>query len=95
MPHDRAYVGGWPGPDLAALGNRAWTTCTCHKTAEVGAADRGAGAEVRYLPAYKPDLTRSSGVLEAQAWLRSAKADGRRVIRAMGGGGRAADDPAG
>ena len=64
---------------------------TCHKTAEVGRLIAAAGAEVRYLPAYSPDLKpieRLSSKLKA--WLRSAAA--RTVdslIAAMGGAQRA------
>ena len=59
---------------------------TCHKTAEVGRLIAAAGAEVRYLPAYSPDLNPIEKVFsKLKAALRTAAArtvDG--LIAAMG-----------
>jgi transposase len=59
---------------------------SCHKTAEVGRLIAAAGAEVRYLPAYSPDLNPIEQLFsKLKAWLREAKA--RTVdalIEAMG-----------
>ncbi len=69
-----------PG-DIVVMDNLA-----CHKTAEVARLVSAAGAEVRYLPAYSPDLNPIERLLsKLKAWLRSAKArtvDG--LIEAMG-----------
>ena len=63
----------------------------CHKTAEVARLISGAGAEVRYLPAYSPDLNPIERLFsKLKAWLRSAAA--RTVdalVEAMGDGLRA------
>jgi transposase len=59
---------------------------SCHKTAEVARLIAAAGAEVRYLPAYSPDLNPIERLFsKLKAWLRSAAArtvDG--LIEAMG-----------
>jgi transposase len=59
---------------------------TCHKTAGVERLVRAAGAEVRYLPAYSPDLNPIEKLFsKLKAWLRRAAArtvDG--LIDAMG-----------
>jgi transposase len=59
---------------------------SCHKTAEVARLIAAAGAEVRYLPAYSPDLNPIERMFsKLKAWLRSAAArtiDG--LIEAMG-----------
>ena len=59
---------------------------SCHKTAEVARLIAAAGAEVRYLPAYSPDLNPIERLFrKLKAWLRSAEArtvDG--LIEAMG-----------
>lgn len=64
---------------------------SCHKTAEVARLIGAAGAEVRYLPAYSPDLNPIERLFaKLKAWLRSAAArtvDG--LIEAMGEGLRA------
>jgi transposase len=69
-----------PG-DIVVMDNLA-----CHKTAEVARLIAAAGAEVRYLPAYSPDLNPIERLFsKLKAWLRSAKA--RTVgalIEAMG-----------
>jgi transposase len=74
-----------PG-DIVVMDNLA-----CHKTAEVARLIAAAGAEVRYLPAYSPDLNPIERLFsKLKAWLRTAKArtvDG--VIEAMGEGLRA------
>jgi transposase len=81
-----AYVGQCLAPtlrpgDIVVMGNLA-----CHKTAEVARLIGAAGAEVRYLPAYSPDLNPIERPFsKLKAWLRSAKArtvDG--LIGAMG-----------
>jgi transposase len=59
---------------------------SCHKTAEVARLIAAAGAEVRYLPAYSPDLNPIERLFgKLKGWLRSAAA--RTVgglIEAMG-----------
>jgi transposase len=69
-----------PG-DIVVMDNLA-----CHKTAEVSRLIAAAGAEVRYLPAYSPDLNPIERLFsKLKAWLRKAKA--RTVgalIEAMG-----------
>jgi transposase len=59
---------------------------SCHKTAEVARLIAAAGAEVRYLPAYSPDLNPIERMFsKLEAWLRSAAVrtiDG--LIEAMG-----------
>jgi transposase len=48
---------------------------SCHKTAEVARLIGSAGAEVRYLPAYSPDLNPIERLFsKLKAWLRKAKA---------------------
>ncbi len=74
-----------PG-DIVVMDNLA-----CHKTAEVARLIAAAGAEVRYLPAYSPDLSPIERLFsKLKAWLRTAKArtvDG--LIDAMGAALRA------
>jgi len=69
-----------PG-DIVVMDNLA-----CHKTAEVARLIGSAGAVVRYLPAYSPDLNPIERLFsKLKAWLRKAKA--RTVgalIEAMG-----------
>jgi transposase len=85
------YVGEWLAPtprpgDIVVMDN-----LTCHKAAEVARLIAAAGAEVRYRPAYSPDLNPIERLFsKLKAWLRSAKArtvDG--LIEAMGGALRA------
>jgi transposase len=70
-----AYVRGCLVPslrpgDIVVLDNLA-----CHKTAEVARLIAGAGAEVRYLPAYSPDLNPIEKLFsKLKAALRKAKA---------------------
>jgi transposase len=74
-----------PG-DIVVMDNLA-----CHKAAEVGRLIAAAGAEVRLLPAYSPDLNPIERMFsKLKGWLRSAAArtvDG--LIGAMGEGLRA------
>jgi transposase len=81
-----AYVGRCLAPasrpgDIVVMDNLA-----CHKTAEVGRLIGEAGAEVRYLPAYSPDLNPIERLFsKLKAWLRSAKARTvEALIEAMG-----------
>uniref|UniRef100_UPI001F0D69B1 IS630 family transposase n=1 Tax=Paludisphaera soli TaxID=2712865 RepID=UPI001F0D69B1 len=59
---------------------------SCHKTTEAARLIAAAGAELRFLPAYSPDLNPIERMFsKLKAWLRSAKArtiDG--LIEAMG-----------
>lgn len=56
-----------PG-DIVIMDNLA-----CHKTAEVARLIKSAGAEVRYLPAYSPDLNPIERMFsKLKSWLRSA-----------------------
>jgi transposase len=76
-----------PG-DIVVLDN-----LSCHKTAEVARLIGAAGAEVRYLPAYSPDLNPIEQLFsKLKEFLRNAAArtvDG--VIDAMGDALRAVD----
>jgi transposase len=80
------YVGECLAPTLKPGDIVVMDNLTCHKTAEVARLIAAAGAEVRYLPAYSPDLNPIEELFsKLKAWLRSAKArtvDG--VIEAMG-----------
>lgn len=51
-----AYVGRCLAPTLRPGDIVGMDNLLCHRTAEVGRLIRGAAAEVRYLPAYSPDL---------------------------------------
>jgi transposase len=56
--------------DIVVMDNLA-----CHKTAEVARLIAAAGAEVRYLPAYSPDLNPIEQLFsKLKTWLRTAKA---------------------
>jgi len=59
---------------------------SCHKTPEVARLIAAAGAEVRYLPAYSPDLNPIEKLFsKLKAWLRKAKARTvEALIEAMG-----------
>jgi transposase len=61
---------------------------SCHKTAEVARLISAAGAEVRYLPAYSPDLNPIEEMFsKLKAFLRSAEARSvEDLITAMGDG---------
>jgi transposase len=81
-----AYVGECLVPTLRPGDVVVMDNLTCHKTAEVERLIAAAGAEVRYLPAYSPDLNPIEKVFSMlKAYLRSAAArtvDG--LIEAMG-----------
>jgi transposase len=80
------YVGECLAPTLKPGDIVVMDNLACHKTAEVARLIAAAGAEVRYLPAYSPDLNPIERLFsKLKAWLRSAKArtvDG--LIGAMG-----------
>jgi transposase len=80
------YVGECLAPTLRPGDIVVMDNLACHKTAEVARLIAAAGAEVRYLPAYSPDLNPIERLFsKLKAWLRSAKArtvDG--LIEAMG-----------
>jgi transposase len=81
-----AYVGECLAPTLRPGDSVVMDNLTCHKTAEVERLIAAAGACVRYLPAYSPDLNPIEKVFsKLKAYLRSAAArsvDG--LIEAMG-----------
>jgi hypothetical protein len=81
-----AYVGRCLVPALRPGDIVVMDNLACHKTAEVARLISSAGAEVRYLPAYSPDLNPIERLFsKLKAWLRSAAA--RTVgglIEAMG-----------
>jgi transposase len=85
------YVGQCLAPTLRPGDVVIMDNLPCHKSAEVARLIAAAGAEVRYLPAYSPDLNPIERLFsKLKAWLRSAKArtvDG--LIEAMGDGLRA------
>ena len=61
----------WPQP--CGRRHRRDGQLSCHKTAEVARLIAAAGAEVRYLPAYSPDLNPIERMFsKLKAWLRSA-----------------------
>ncbi len=80
------YIGECLAPTLRAGDIVIMDNLSCHKTAEVARLIAAAGAEVRYLPAYSPDLNPIERLFsKLKAWLRSAGA--RTVgdlIEAMG-----------
>jgi transposase len=86
-----AYVERCPAPALRPGDIVVMDNLPCHKTAEVARLIGAAGAEVRYLPAYSPDLNPIERLFsKLKAALRSAAA--RTVdalIEAMGEGLRA------
>jgi len=81
-----AYVGRCLAPTLRPGDIVIMDNLSCHKTAEVARLIEAAGARVRYLPAYSPDLNPIERMFsKLKAWLRSAAArtvDG--LIGAMG-----------
>jgi transposase len=85
------YLGECLAPTLRPGDIVVMDNLSCHKTAEVARLIGAAGAEVRYLPAYSPDLNPIERLFsKLKAWLRSAAArtvDG--LIEAMGDGLRA------
>jgi transposase len=80
------YLGQCLAPTLRPGDVVIMDDLACHKSAEVARLIAAAGAEVRYLPAYSPDLNPIERLFsKLKAWLRSAKArtvDG--LIDAMG-----------
>jgi transposase len=80
------YIGARLVPTLRPGDIVVRDNLSCHKTAEVERLVRGAGAEVRYLPAYSPDLNPIEEMFsKVKESLRSAAArtvDG--LIDAMG-----------
>jgi transposase len=80
------YLGECLAPTLGPGDIVVMDNLACHKTAEVARLIGAAGACVRYLPAYSPDLNPIERLFsKLKAWLRSAKArtvDG--LIEAMG-----------
>ncbi len=70
-----AYVGDCLVPTLRPGDIVVMDNLSCHKTAEVARLIGEAGAEVRYLPAYSPDLNPIERLFsKLKAWLRSAAA---------------------
>jgi transposase len=80
------YVGECLAPTLGPGDIVVMDNLPCHKTAEVARLIAATGAEVRYLPAYSPDLNPIERLFsKLKAWLRAAAArmvDG--LIEAMG-----------
>jgi transposase len=80
------YLGQCLAPTLRPGDVVIMDNLPCHKSAEVARLIAAAGARVRYLPAYSPDLNPIERLFsKLKAWLRSAKA--RKVdelIEAMG-----------
>jgi transposase len=85
------YVGECLAPTLRPGDIVIMDNLSCHKTTEVARLIAAAGAEVRYLPAYSPDLNPIERLFsKLKAWLRAAAA--RTVgglIEVMGEGLRA------
>ena len=81
-----AYVGACLARTLRPGDVVVMDNLPCHKTAEASRLIAAAGAEVRFLPAYSPDLNPIERMFsKLKAWLRSAAArtiDG--LIEAMG-----------
>jgi len=86
-----AYVAECLAPALRPGDVVVMDNLACHKSAAVGRLIAAAGAEVRYLPPYSPDLNPIERLFsKLKAWLRKAGArtvDG--LIGAMGDGLRA------
>jgi transposase len=78
---ERCLVPTLKAGDIVVMDN-----LTCHKTAEVERLIRSVGAEVRYLPAYSPDLNPIEKLFsKLKGWLRSAAARTvEGLIEAMG-----------
>jgi transposase len=75
------YVGRCLAPSLRPGDVVIMDNLACHKTAEVARLIGGAGAEVRYLPPYSPDLSPIERMFsKLKARLRKAKA---RTIDAL------------
>jgi len=86
-----AYVGQCLAPtrhpgDIVIMDN-----LSCHKTAEIARLIKAAGAEVRYLPPYSPDLNPIESMFsKLKGHLKSAKArTSKALLEAMGSGLRA------
>jgi transposase len=88
-----AYVGQCLVPTLRPGDIVILDNLSCHKTAEVGRLIAAAGAEVRYLPPYSPDLNPIESMFsKLKGHLRSAKArTSAALLEAMGSGLRAID----
>ena len=70
-----AYIGECLVPTLRPGDIVIMDNLSCHKTAEVERLIRSAGAEVRYLPAYSPDLNPIEEMFsKLKAFLRTAAA---------------------
>ena len=80
------YIGQCLAPTLRPDDIVIMDNLSCHKTAEVARLIAATGAEVRYLPAYSPDLNPIERLFsKLKAWLRSAKARTvEGLIEAMG-----------
>jgi len=81
-----AYVGRCLAPTLRPGDIVVMDNLGCHKTAEVRRLIESAGAEVRFLPPYSPDLNPIERLFsKLKAWLRSAAARTvDELIEAMG-----------
>lgn len=81
-----AYVGGYLVPALRPGDIVIMDNLACHKGAEVSRLIESAGASVRYLPAYSPDLNPIERMFsKLKARLRSAKARSiEALVEAMG-----------
>jgi transposase len=76
-----AYVAECLAPTLRPGDVVIMDNLSCHKTAEVARLVGAAGAEVRYLPAYSPDLNPIERLFsKVKAWLRKARA---RTVAAL------------
>jgi transposase len=86
-----AYVGRCLVPALRPGDIVVMDNLSCHKTAEVARLIAAAGAEVRYLPAYSPDLNPIERLFsKLKAALRKAKArTAAALIEAIGAALRA------
>ena len=77
----KAYVEQVLAPTLTPGDVVIMDNLSCHKTAEAARLIAAAGAELRFLPAYSPDLNPIERMFsKLKAWLRSAKA---RTIDAL------------
>ena len=78
------YVGECLAPALRPGDIVVMDNLACHKTAEVARLIAAAGAGVRYLPAYSPDLNPIERLFsKLKAWLRKAKARTVGALRAV------------
>ena len=80
------YIGRCLAPTLRPGDIVVMDNLPCHKSAEVARLIEAAGARVRYLPAYSPDLNPIERLFsKLKAWLRSAGARTvEGLIEAMG-----------